>query len=287
MEINAGIVLFNPDIDRLQKSLDTITNQVDDVILVDNNSENITDVVRLIDSYENIILIRNNDNYGIAKALNQICKLASEKEKKWVLTLDQDSVCSQDLVINLISCINTDNRRVGIVCPAINYLGWSKKKENSHEKVISVKACMTSGALTNVEAWENVGGFTEEYFIDYVDNEFCMKLKLAGYEILRNNSCILEHQLGQSGETCFLWFKIKYSKHTPIRCYYMTRNNLQFIRTYGKYLNVLKEYCKVYYLILMNILYTDNRKLTCKMIKRAKTDYHNNVMGVAHFKQSE
>lgn len=279
MIIDAGIVLYNPDLNRLCKTIDSITGQVNSVILVDNHSDNIKQVLELVSRYENVVIIQNDENYGIAKALNQICERAMVGDHKWVLTLDQDSVCEDDFITKLEYSISDNNTKIGIVCPAINYLGWSNSKKNTTEQIVPVKACMTSGSLTNLKAWKSVGGFAENYFIDFVDNEFCMKLKICGYEILRNNSCILEHQLGESGEQKILWMKVRYSKHTPLRCYYMLRNNIYFINSYRNYLDLPKEYCKVIYITIKNILFSDNRRHTCRMIGRAICDYKSKRMG--------
>ena len=42
--IAAGIVLYNPDIDRLKKNLEVIESQVEKVFLVDNHSNNLEEV---------------------------------------------------------------------------------------------------------------------------------------------------------------------------------------------------------------------------------------------------
>ena len=40
----AGIVTFNPDIERLNENISAIINQVDKVVVVDNGSENADDI---------------------------------------------------------------------------------------------------------------------------------------------------------------------------------------------------------------------------------------------------
>ena len=79
----AGIVLFNPDIKRLEENISAISPQVGSLILVDNGSKNIDDIKKLIEGYGNITYIRNDDNYGIAKALDQIINKADELGAEW------------------------------------------------------------------------------------------------------------------------------------------------------------------------------------------------------------
>ena len=76
VRILAGIVLYNPDIGRLIENYNAIVNQVDDVLIIDNGSDNYND----IDNYFNdkkVQIIRNYNNLGIATALSQIMEYAS------------------------------------------------------------------------------------------------------------------------------------------------------------------------------------------------------------------
>lgn len=52
--------------------------------------------------------------------------------------------------------------------------------------------CITSASCTNLAVWKEVGGFDERLFIDLVDNEFCKRLIVSGYKILRLNNLVLD-----------------------------------------------------------------------------------------------
>ena len=95
--ICAGIVLYNPDIERLSENIDSIISQVDKVILVDNGSSNINEVKQNFCS-DKISFIFNEKNKGIATALNQLAIEAGNSGYTWILTLDQDSVCQSGLI---------------------------------------------------------------------------------------------------------------------------------------------------------------------------------------------
>ena len=41
--------------------------------------------------------------------------------------------------------------------------------------------------MPRIDAWEQIGKFDEWLFIDLVDNEFCKRLIVSGYTILRLN----------------------------------------------------------------------------------------------------
>lgn len=59
MSYIAGIVLFNPEIDRLVDNIEAIYKQVDKLLLVDNDSKNIEVIERMVANYANCILIKN------------------------------------------------------------------------------------------------------------------------------------------------------------------------------------------------------------------------------------
>ena len=276
-KICAGIVLYNPDIQRLRLVIKSICNQVDEMVLVDNGSENLVELQCTLEDYENVTLIKNAENEGIAKALNQICSFAVEKGYIWCLTLDHDTICHESMVNQLMSY--EDNERVGIICPRVDYEGINIKQKNSESETVDVYACMTSGSLTNLNAWEEVGGFREDYFIDFVDNEFCMRLGLVGYRIVRVNGCVMHHQLGDTRDKKILGFRKTVSIHSPRRYYYMTRNNLSFISEYKSHLNVLKEYLKLMSILFSGTFYADDVKETLLFIKKGISDAHNGRMG--------
>ena len=66
-KIFAGIVLYNPDIERLKENVDNIINQVSRVILVNNGSENTEEIEQYLDGLEKqkIIYKNLNKNKGI------------------------------------------------------------------------------------------------------------------------------------------------------------------------------------------------------------------------------
>lgn len=68
--IGAVIVTFNPEIDRIRENINAIVNQVSCVLIVDNASKNITDIMELIDGIDSVKLITLKDNLGIAAAQN-------------------------------------------------------------------------------------------------------------------------------------------------------------------------------------------------------------------------
>jgi rhamnosyltransferase len=270
--ICAGIVSYNPDIERLRLNVSAICSQVSKVYIVDNGSSNLSEVNHLAGVFSNVNTIINKENLGIATALNQLCEAADKDQYHWILTLDQDTVCPENLIEQFSRYI--DREDAGIICPAVRYEGWDTvENQASSTDCEEVKACMTSGSLTRIDAWKRVKGFREEYFIDFVDNEFCMKLRLAQYKIIRVNACTMSHQLGESGTFNFLGVKkIQYTRHAPWRFYYMIRNNRAFIGEYKDHLPVFKEFMKLWYILLKGVLFSKEKRKTIYYIRAGYRD---------------
>jgi rhamnosyltransferase len=89
--------------------------------------------------------------------------------------------------------------------------------------------------VLNLAAWLKLGGFADKLFIDEVDNEFCIRAGLNGYKILTTKKIFLRHHLGD--DVMVRHFitgqKRKVSKHSPLRVYYVVRNNLYIWRKYA------------------------------------------------------
>ena len=95
-KIAAGIVTYNPDIDRLRENVEAVLPQVEYLYIIDNNSGNFSDWKNIFDENK-VGLTKLNLNVGIAKALNILMDKAGNDGYEWVLTLDDDSVIAENL----------------------------------------------------------------------------------------------------------------------------------------------------------------------------------------------
>jgi rhamnosyltransferase len=247
-DVCAGIVLYNPDPDRLLENIGAVLPQVGRVILVDNGSNEIDRIRALVgDRYPGgVDWTFNGENKGIAFALNQIVSEAARLGFFWALTLDQDSICGQGLVRLLRAAARTDPS-IAMVSPYIvdvNLISLESYKDMELPEMEDVSLCITSGCLTCAGAVQKCGGFDNELFIDQVDHEMCIRLRRAGYRVVRANRAYILHEVGKSRELYLLpslarltgnqWLaRPKYiSNHTPIRVYYQTRNLFYLLRAY-------------------------------------------------------
>ena len=228
-KICAGIVTYNPDILRLKKNISNIANQVKTIIIFDNGSENINNIIELISCYSNVYILNNPENKGIAYALNKIFEWGKKNNFEWVLTLDQDSVVLGDLIDNY-EFISEKN---AIVAPNILYKDNEQYKEIHDHDYEYVSWAITSASLTQLKAWEEIGGFDEYLFIDKVDYDFCVRLRCKGYFLVRTYKVTLDHELGNLNCIRLFGKTIYVTHHSPQRKYYMVRNSIYLKKKLG------------------------------------------------------
>lgn len=231
-KIAAVVVLYNPDVN----FTDNIYSYIDDVsilIIIDNSEKTNPTLFKPLFSDSRIKFIFNNENTGIAKALNAGIKLASANNFEWVLTMDQDSYFGKSMIRKYIEDFDKmpDKTKIAVVGPVIDSIYENKNTG----KIKNVTSLITSGSLINVSVFSEIDGYNENLFIDEVDHEYCYRAKLAGYSILQFEEIFLEHSLGQkiSVDTISGVKKIK-TFHSPLRLYYIVRNCCYIISKYKK-----------------------------------------------------
>lgn len=288
--ICAGIVSYNPDIERLLENVNAIREQVSKVFVFENGSGNCEAVSKALAQLDGVELIACEANMGIAYALNALCDAAIEGGFKHIVTLDQDSVSVPGMVEELAKHVGDS---VGVVSPQIvdrNKEGLADVEKQLDHRLISVKdaarkGVITSGCLTNLEAYTFVGKFDESFFIDYVDYDFNKRLLLEGYSIIRSGNTCLIHECGDFKPT-WLWTPRKgqdgkwklerfYSfGHSAFRCYYKSRNRILYTRKY-KPTNSISGFegsRQILPQILLTLLFEDNKAEKLKEFKRGIND---------------
>lgn len=270
--IIAGIVTYNPELKRLKENISSIIKQVDEIIIIDNGSDNINMFDEFVSSSIQVHL--NKKNEGIATALNQIMDYAKKNDVEWVITLDQDSVVPENYISSAKEIMS--NGTVGQIVPLLyesrtkQYCYLSDKPNG--QKVQIVQKSITSAAITNVLAWEKVGKFDDKLFIDYVDYDYAMRLRIAGYKIVRLNTIILNHQMGNSVNKNVGPFVVRVANHSSFRKYYIARNIVIFMRRYklkGCLFSEMLRLCKV---IIVTMAFEEDKKNKMKAIFRGIQD---------------
>ncbi len=247
-KIIGGIVLYNPDIERLQQNLLSVKPQVDLVVVVNNGSTNIDAVKRILS--DDIVIIHNERNEGIATALNQILQYALDNDFDWALTLDQDSVIADNLVSTYRETLIGKDDVAMIHCKIADRNANMERVKNMPKEDGYIEQCITSASMLRVKAWQQVGGFDDFMFIDSVDFDLCNALRHAGWKIYRTYKTEVLHELGHAKIIKIFGKEYLSLNHSPFRCYYISRNLIYNARKWGGLSRALLVYARCFWTIL-------------------------------------
>lgn len=284
-KVAAIIVSYNPD-SNLFDSINLLLNQVEKVIIVDNGSkEKYVKYIKSINE-DKIEIILNKENLGIATALNIGVRKALENGYEWILTMDQDSKASPDMVKKMFNVYNSINReeRKDILSIFPNFVDERIQsiEENSNMNSYEyVDADITSGNLLRKEVFEKVGFFDDSLFIDLVDTDFCMRLNEKGIKMIKIRDAVLYHSLGESKTIKGILGSFNTSNHSALRRYYMTRNRFYIWEKY-KGLNsfTLNRDKKLFKKEFVKIILGEKDKVNkIKMVIRGYKDYKKGIKG--------
>lgn len=228
-KVCAIIVLFYPG-RSFRDRLSEILAQFDCVVIVDNTPGRRRDR-NFPNGVEQII---NGKNIGIAAALNQGVRLALEMGATWVATFDQDSGLLPNYLDKVVSAAASHAPRPALV--GCNYfIGTGHRARHLHRfflpAVRSPVTLITSGTFMPAKFASDIGGFREEFFIDSVDHEFCLRAQAHGAAILMIAQPLMCHRIGEASSRAG---SILSFQHTPQRRYYIARNTLMTVRRYWK-----------------------------------------------------
>lgn len=230
----AVIVAFQPKPQQLMQLLDALAESVGHVIVCDNGGAAWVAGVR-----RNVVYVSMGGNVGVGAALNAGFRWAHRHGYAWVVTFDQDSAPQPGCLPRLTHVLRTEGETVAAVAPMIRdarsqRLGplvgeitawWRRPKLFLSDGVVApLDHAITSGMVVRLDAWRQVGPFREDFFIDYIDIEWCVRARARGYRILGVGGAELLHELGE--RWLFLPGGARVAVHRPERVFYELRNGI-------------------------------------------------------------
>lgn len=227
------------------KLLESLKNQTDkdfEVIVVDNNSKDVGQLMDYKTSETNINYIKNDrnlgysegNNVGIKKALNPPAGGGSS----WILLLNNDTMPESHLVAHLKA--NLKGReglpagKQGIIGLALDegnrtaYAGkieWLKPtlihlptSQVSKTKSVNKLYAIGGAMLIHKNVFDKIGFLDENYFLYFEDADFCIRARKAGISISFYYDSLIYHNVSSSTK--------KLGSPTLLRYHY--RNALYF-----------------------------------------------------------
>lgn len=240
---DAIIVTYQPDIARLAQLVAALSPQVGTITIIDNGSENLSEWLHLFPGGKTQVLPQHA-NVGIATAINAGFDAVRDRgSAQFVALFDQDSAPSDDMIERLerygdeLACHGPvaqigpyffEHNR-GYHLPFIEFK-WGlprRKHPRGHERWTTADYLISSGSLVPIAALEKIGPLDDSLFIDYVDIEWGLRAKAAGFQSYGAFDVRMDHRIG---EKALNLAGVRLATHKPVRRYYYYRNALLLCR---------------------------------------------------------
>ncbi len=263
------IVTFNPDIDGLERLLNSLSG-FNQVKIIDNGSDNnlVLLIKSLLSRYLNVQASFSLSNLGIAEAQNIAVSEIQQLSKKtsFVFLLDQDSVpignCVE-VLFDYANLIMNEGIKLAVIGPVL-FDGYSNKNigfisngkrlynEQAKNKYFHCDGINSSGSLIPLPVWQELGGNNIKLFIDHVETDWCFRARALGYSCFGTFDAELLHSMGDS--TAEFWFfgKRRMPNRAPERHYYVFRNSIflqkmNYVPLGWKLANLVKLFFTAFY----------------------------------------
>ncbi|MCX6231083.1 MAG: glycosyltransferase [Bacteroidetes bacterium] len=224
------------------------------------------------EKYENTIInyFHNQQNEGVSKAYNAGFQMAMLKNKKWLLLMDQDTICQDNFFEEYLNSIN-EYPSVSLFVPKLMFdkkilspcnfyfgRGSAMDKINIGIHNFKWKSLLNSGMLIKAEAFERTGGYNDKIKLDFSDFFFIDKFKEKYKSFVVTNAICL-HELSSSEqqlESIIVRFKLycegaKYYAKTSNFILVLIWSKLRMLKLFVKYRDI--RFLKIFYKTFFNI----------------------------------
>jgi len=177
-----------------------------EVLAVDNASSDGT-AQMIVERYPQARLLANAENLGFGRACNQGARAA---RGELLVFLNPDVIVTPDWLAILARHMR-EHPDAGIICPTtldidqqqtpndVETLKRSNvptfQRSNSVADTATVPGC---AMMVRREAWEQLGGFDERFFLYWEDTELCWRTWLLGWRVLEDLEACVYHERGGS-----------------------------------------------------------------------------------------
>lgn len=225
------IVTYEPELNNLKRLTYCVQTAGFLPIIVDNSEKHPVEKVQMAASTQ---MIPMHGNAGIAAAQNAGIRLAKKLGAKMIGFFDQDSHADEKLLEKLEKALQSLGECV--VSPlalekgslneypvqTLGKFGYPKDVFVKGKKVPQkVDLVISSGMMAVPEVFEKVGGYDEDFFIDFVDVEWCLRCRKAKIPVYVIPDAVLMHKIGNDNVSVG---EMNIVVHSAMRTYYKVRN---------------------------------------------------------------
>lgn len=268
----ALVTAYHPD-ERLAAVVEAALASCATVIVADNTPGDAPSLAEKL-SDPRVRVLRSGSNRGLAGALNLgLDQLPEDADA--VLFLDQDSVLSAELVQGLSAHLADPS--IGVVGPTpvdAQTGGRYERGADRHAALDDRPSIITSGMLVRRSCLEAVPRFREEFFVDCVDSDFCLRVRRAGSRVVRDAALLLPHSIGSGRDHRLGPLTVRVLHYPAWRHYWIARNGIVLSREFG---------AKERSFVLMNALFMARwLVVTALFDERRRTSVPAVLQGLAH-----
>jgi rhamnosyltransferase len=234
----AVVITYRPEPDTLD-NLAAVRLQVEGLVVVDNGSvEGQLAALRQASVRIPFQLIENNENLGIAAALNIGVRWAQSKGYRYVALFDQDSTVTDGFIQAMLEMYQSHPNRKGLGMIGAAHRHRITGQESDPGLLArdgGPLEVMTSGTLIPTDVFGRCGYFQEDLIIDLVDYEYCFRIRDGGYIISYCPDALLIHAAGSPAHLELFGKTIMaFGSHSAARWYYIARNSFLLLQRYGR-----------------------------------------------------
>lgn len=274
--INIGIVIINyngtEDTIECLKSINLlIPNQryCLKIFLVDNNSKlpiSKSNVEKII---PNLVHIQNKNNEGFAEGNNIGIRYALNCNCDYIALINNDTIIVDDSLFRLIDKMEENEDNIGIGGIVNYYFSDSDKiwhagiiNDFNYGKPFSVKNFNRnqpllyhvdyvpgSSMVIKREVFDKIGLLDAKYFAYFEENDFCIRAKIAGFQIAFLQNTKILHKIGQASSS-------------NVKVYLRTRNTLLFYSTYATSIALLIILIRYVFKTLISIISSPDKSIS-------------------------
>lgn len=188
-----------------------------------------------------IILLQDGKNKGLGAAINIGINEALRHDCNIAVLFDQDSSPTPDFIEKLFDGLSISGSRAIIGPKLVDDKNLSNSSDLAPSKSCAVGrkvTCIaTSGMCFRLDALQSNDRFTEVFFLDFVDFDWCWRMREKGWQIYQLSSLQMPHRLGLEQRK---FLGITYHIPAPFRHYFQFRDTLKlltysFVPTYSKF----------------------------------------------------
>jgi GT2 family glycosyltransferase len=185
---------------------------VQEIVVVDNGSTDRTlDILR--QRFPRVTLLPMTENLGVGAGFSTGLEYARQNGHDWFWLFDQDSTPvpgALEVLMKALGTIDDFMDKVGILAclpvepdSGFEYSGllWRDRlvpvpPDLARQPVYFVDSVISSGSLIRREVVEKTGLPRQDFFIDYVDHEYNLRIRRAGFKIAVVRDSVMYHRIG-------------------------------------------------------------------------------------------